>query len=416
MQLIKQPDAVCASVTKNETGLFCNYTATLATAWRVGFPFGRKFMFQSLFVSRRIVFSAVLVGLFCGAPALEAAPRKPLKKASRAKVVAFPALVTIKDPVEGAFTVSVPKGWRSQAFLTRTYDIWRAVVNSMSPDGNTLFFFGDPHLPGYIIPTLQFPENNPFANLNPLMRFSNYVPAQSFFPGYVKHKFGRLPGFRITGVAPDPQTLREMQQMAQRRGMNAQMEAVLVKFNYRDGKKPMNAILSGSTILLGTTWTVNVGGITTTGDPMRYLNYFRQVGRTMKNDPNWLNLQNQKHNQRMAQLQQDSQNNMASMSASNRAHEMRMKNIQDAGNASMKNWYEKQATSDATHRSFLNTINNEHTVVTGGKAFQVNNSHQNYFINKNDQTYVGTQSGTTVDDLRRMGLDPNDYVQAKIKR
>ena len=358
---------------------------------------------------------ALLVGP-CVFPALAAPKARKTKTAAPAKPVAFPALVTIKDPVEGAFTVGVPKGWRSQAFLTRTYEIWRAVVNSMSPDGNTLFFFGDPHLPGYIVPTPDFNENNPFAKLNPLMKFSDYVPAPNYYRGYVQQKFGRLPGFRIIGVVPDPQMLSELQQMAQKRGMNAQLEAVLVKFSYRDGNKNMSAILSGSTIWMGTTWTVNVGGVTTTGDAMRYLNYLRQVGRTFKNDPNWLNQQTEKHNQRMAQLQQDSQNNMASISASNRAHQMRMKNIQDAGNASMKSWYEKQATSDATHRSFMNYINNEHTVVAGGKAWQVNNSHQNYFVNKNNNTYVGTQRGTTLDDLRRMGLNPNDYTPAKIKR
>ncbi len=369
--------------------------------------FKPTFVFRSTFISTQIAFSVALIGFFSGAPASHSAPRqakKVFKKAAPAKTAAFPSLVTIKDPVEGAFTVGVPKGWRSQAFLTRTYNIWRAVVNTMSPDGSTLIFFGDPHLPGFTIPTPDYNPSNIFNGINPLMRFSNYVPAQEFYPGYVQYKFGRLPGFRITSVVPDPVVLREMEQSARLRGMNAQLEAVLVKFSYRDGNKPMNAILSGSTIWMGTIWTVNVGGITTTGDPMRFLNLYQSISRTMKNDPNWLNQENQKHNQRMAQLQQDSQNNMASISASNRAHEMRMKNIQDAGASSMKSWYDKQATSDATHRSFMNYINDEHTVVAGGKAFQVNNSHQNYFVNKNNNTYVGTQSGTTLDDLRQMGL------------
>jgi hypothetical protein len=51
-----------------------------------------------------------------------------------------------------------------------------------------------------------------------------------------------------------------------------------------------------------------------------------------------------------------------------------------------------------------------------GQAFQVDNSHQRYFVNKNDRTYIGTDSTTNLDDLRsKIGINPDDYEEVKIK-
>jgi hypothetical protein len=142
---------------------------------------------------------------------------------------------------------------------------------------------------------------------------------------------------------------------------------------------------------------------------MRVLN----SGRT---DPEWKAQEQTRHEQRMAQMRQNHQNQIASWNASNRRHEMRMKAIQDAGDASMRNWYANQAVGESNHRGFLNYISEEHTVVAGGKAFQVDNSHQKYFVNRADNSYVGTDSTASLDDLRKMGIDPSGYEEARIKR
>jgi hypothetical protein len=83
----------------------------------------------------------------------------------------------------------------------------------------------------------------------------------------------------------------------------------------------------------------------------------------------------------------------------------------------MKSFNDRMASSDTQHRNFLNYVNEENTVVDpSGKTFQVDGSYQRYFIHKQTGTYVGGDSGTDIDKLRSLGLNPDDYEEAKIKK
>src|SRR5690606_8396829 len=57
--------------------------------------------------------------------------------------------VQIMDPVEEAFWVDVPQGWSSAAYLSSEGDVQHFVVTSVSPDGRTVLFLGDPRMPQY---------------------------------------------------------------------------------------------------------------------------------------------------------------------------------------------------------------------------------------------------------------------------
>jgi hypothetical protein len=361
---------------------------------------------------------ALLPVLFSAADSAFAAPRakrgkvasrKPLSKANM-------PLVKLTDPVENSFTMSLPKGWRNQAYLVRTYEMIRPVATSLSPDGNTLLFSGDPRLPSYSLPNPEMDQYRGMLPMNPLMQVSEKVPARQYFESYVREKFGRLPGFRISSIEPDAAYTRALRAEGQSSGRNYQPEAVRVAFSYRDNNKPMRAILNGYTSQWQDMWIVGVSGVTTTGDPTLYNDLVLRITRTHKTNPQWTRQQQQLHEQRMAQLRNDYANQMANFNAANQSHQMRMNAIQDAGGANMKKWYDSQAASDKNHRSFMNYITDEHTVVAAGKTFQVDNSHQRYFVNKNDNTYIGTSNTTSLDDLREMGINPSDYVMAKIKR
>lgn len=375
----------------------------------------RKTIFM---MTRKTVLSQTLLAAFvtallfvaCATNA-EARPQKGKQSA------AVGGTVTVTDPVEGSFKVQLPKGWRNQAYLVRHYELYRTVVTSMSPDGKTLLFYGDPRLPGYLVPTPYMNAQTYTFPMNPLMKFAEYESAEPYFVRYVREKFGKLPGFRITGTGPNPELLNLQMDNAKKAKRDIQATAVRITFDYTDNGKPMHALINGATMMLGTVWISDFGGITTPGDPTKYNGTYMNIVSTFRANPQWMAKQQQLHEQRMAQLRQDHANMLASFSVSNRNHELRMKSIQDAGDASMQRWYQNQAQSDKTHRSFLNYITDEHTVVdSSGKAFQVDNSHEKYFIHKRNNTYIGTKSTMDLDDLRRLGLNPDDYTPTKIKQ
>ncbi|MCB0844369.1 MAG: hypothetical protein KDE26_14040, partial [Bacteroidetes bacterium] len=63
---------------------------------------------------------------------------------------------TYTDPRENAFTVSLPSDWKTQVSLERPHGQIRSCGVSVSPDGKSKVFFGDPTLPTYMAPNPQF--------------------------------------------------------------------------------------------------------------------------------------------------------------------------------------------------------------------------------------------------------------------
>jgi hypothetical protein len=371
------------------------------------YPFSSRYLLQQLVFASLITVSCFQSG--------EAAPRQP--KGKQASQPVNVALVKMTEPTEKSFTVSLPKGWRNQVYLSRTYNMHRSVMTSLSPDGRTLLFAGDPRLPSYSYPNPQLQGYEQIAQFNPLMKVSNYIAPRTYFTNYTRGKFGKLPGFRIDKVLANPALLRSVQATAKRTGINARAETIRILFSYKEKGKPMRALLNGYAMSNDQIWIVDVSGITTPDDPLRYDALLLRVLDSHRTSQEWKQKEQRLHEQRMAKLRQDYQNNQIAFNASNQRHEMRMKAIQDAGNASMQNWYKNQAASDANHRNFLNYITEEHTVVDrSGKAYQVDNSHQRYYVNKSDNSYIGTDSHTSLNDLRRRGIDPNRYEEVRIKR
>lgn len=324
--------------------------------------------------------------------------------------------VTLTDPAEASFTVEMPKGWLNQAYLRRVHDQVRVVATSLSPDNNTLIYFGDPNLPGYFEPSSGIPS------FNPMIKIQAFVPADTYFPNYVKRKFGKLPDFKITRIDPNPEIENIIREKLSKPDMQAMgqfnVTATKIAFSYTENGKPMRGVLNGATLGNGSFWFPDVSGISSTGDPDMYLAMLYAMARSHKTTEAWKQKEKEKHERIMAELRQNHAENMARYRAMNQAHEMRMQAIQAAGDASMQRWYAQQAQSDSNHRRFLNYINDEHTVVSSsGKAFQVDNAYERYYVNKHNNTYIGTKSTTDLDALRReAGVNPDDYEEVKIKR
>jgi len=369
-------------------------------------------------------------------------------------------LVAVSDPVEGGFTVWLPRGWQNQAHSVRPYGVHRAVIASLSPDGGTWLFVGDPQMPDFMEPNPQmfgFPMGGPMSHVQP------YVPAEPFFLHYVGQRFGQAGrDFRVTAAAPCPALVQSFRAEATRRGMQVHATAVSLSFAFADNRgMKVSGRLHGATVSFGQTWVVSLFGLTTTGpgDPARWDDLLFQVSQSYATNPQWRQRQDQLHAQAMGQIQLDHQAAMQQMQASHQSnmqwiqnsaqgHQARMDALHAAGDAQMQGWQAQQAASDAGHRNFMNAVNEQSTVghggaaggdaggggfshqrfvnyineqetvidPNGGDAYQVEAGHQRYYKHKRDDTYVGTDNFTELDDLRKRGLNPDDYDEVKIRR
>jgi hypothetical protein len=326
----------------------------------------------------------------------------------------------LKDPVEAAFEVQLPKGWKNDAYLYRVYELSRNVATSLSPDGNTALFFGDPKMPYYSIPTPELNENSPFANLNPLSKYAQYETADNYFEKYVQNKFGKLPGFKITGKGECPEYISLIEKDFTKHGIRAdEITTTRIFFDYdMDGKK-VHALLNGTVTRYMSIWMPGVNGISTTADPTTFNDMIFKIVSTVKPSQAWLDKEKQMRDQRWAQHQQNMQNQQANMQASYQSHQIRMQNMQQSFDQHNKNWQQQQNAIDHNHGMFLNMIKEENTVSTSsGQTFQVDNSHQKYYYNKSNNTYIGTDQHTTIDDLRKNdpSINPDNYEETQILR
>ena len=262
------------------------------------------------------------------------------------------------------------------------------------------------------------------ARVHPRMKIEAFVRATDYFPGYVRRKFGQLPDFKLLATEADAEAEAKLRQKLASAGVRLEPTVANVTFTYLDAGKPMRGLIIGATMDSGPFWIVTVSGIATTGDRRAYVPMLDAMGALLPGQPPWQAEQNQKHQQRMAQIEEFGRNmtaqhqrNMGAIQQSAQRHQQRMQAISAQGDASMKSYYDRMASSDNQHRSFLNYVNEESTVVdSSGKAFQVDSSYQRYFLNKQDGTYVGGDIRMDVDKLRSLGLNPDDYEEAKIER
>ncbi len=331
--------------------------------------------------------------------------------------------VTVRDPVENCFTVNVPKGWYNQAYVTRQYDIHREVVTCVSPNSDTVLFMGDPSIPQYWSPSHANEMTYRFAAVNPMMKIQPAQSAQTYFTSYAQRKFGKLPGYKLTGITDDPKIKSDMDKYLAKHGLQANCSAVNIRFTYEDKGKKSSALIIGFVMDFGSFWMADVNGISTLGNPDDFRPMLIALTATKKTNPEWTAKQQQLHQQRMAQIEAhgrmmtDRHNqNMAWIQQSAQRHQAKMEGIWAAGDASVRNFYERSAASDGQHQRFLNYINDEHTVTSSGKAFQVDHSYQRYFIKKGTNNYLGGDINFDSEAIRRMGLNPDDYEEAQIRK
>jgi hypothetical protein len=338
-------------------------------------------------------------------------------------------MVSMDEPTENAYTVQVPQGWKPTLGLVQVYDQKKPTVTLTAPGGEAFLFLGDPQMPAYALPSPQFNENSLLANANPMLKISPYKPAKEYFSEYLKKKFGKLPEFRIVGIAPNPKVEKMVRESAQRQGMDAQVDSVVIAFDYQDNGKRIRSLVNGSTIQFGQIWVADINGVSTGGDPTRYGDLLLRVASSFRMNPQWQERQRAasqaRHEETMAMIQRNTERmtrrheaNMAWIRESSARHQARMDSLHAAADARNAAWKARDAASDHSHQQFLNYIKGEETVVnSSGVESQVQSGQGRYFRHKTENTYIGTDATQELEDLRKnWGLNPDDYENVQIKR
>ncbi len=125
--------------------------------------------------------------------------------------------VTITDPLEKAFTVEVPAGWRSEAGLARRAALQiNAYVRSLSPDKMTYLLIGEPTMPSFAPPT---PMGNAIGNregklydsgLGGVTLVMHYLPGATFARSYGETALaGLCPGLKFAAMQDRPDLARK---------------------------------------------------------------------------------------------------------------------------------------------------------------------------------------------------------------
>jgi hypothetical protein len=327
--------------------------------------------------------------------------------------------ITLSDPVDNAFTVEVPEGWDSVAYSSGRFEIHRNVVSSVSPDGKTVLFVGDPKIPYYWNPAYVTDIFKKTVKVVDFYEIKKYQKAEKYMPKYVTTKFGELPEFEITSVGPEPDLLAAIEKT-----LSGGFEASTaeVRFSYAASGETINAVVVGWALNAGNAWSTDVYGLATDRDLDDYRPMLNAMASSVTATQDYNERSQQNNANSLAQIQAFGEEltrqhnaNMAWIQQSAAAHQSRMEAIWAQGDASMQSYYQRMGSMDHTQRDFLNYINEEETV-SGGETGtrQVASGATRYWVNKYDGTYVGGDINFGDAQLRALGLNPSDYEQVTV--
>ncbi len=172
-----------------------------------------------------------------------------------------PAWVRFTDPVESAFTVEIPEGWRVaggvRRFAPSEAPAW---VTAASPDGAQTVFAGDPNVGTFLLPNEPFMSTEgaqvPWLH-NRGATVMRYKPGAEYAAAYgARALSAQCTDVRVAGTQPLPQledTLRPNVQNATR------IDAGAAEFTCRRGGQEMAAGVAAATVL--TTFQGGSGGL-----------------------------------------------------------------------------------------------------------------------------------------------------------
>jgi hypothetical protein len=219
--------------------------------------------------------------------------------------------VTVRDPREQAFSIAVPKGWKTYGGLFRFSSVdARLVVDMTSPDGNTNIRVGDSTVPPYIVP-------GPFHR--PGLHAAAYASGSVFASRYGQARFGSMcQGLQMTrSQAMAPKYHSEGGGLIRTTGGEAY-------FTCTKNGAAMAAYVYAETTLVGpggpgSNWTVvSLGSLIapaaegTAGGAM-----LQHAGESLAINPAWMQMQTQLNNQAIQQINASTQATIAATNSEN---------------------------------------------------------------------------------------------------
>lgn len=301
-------------------------------------------------------------------------------------------LVRMTDPKEGAFSIMMPQGWKSQVSLERPHGQIRTCGVATSPDGATRIFFGDPNLPSFLSPNPQFGMFEGMQTGNPLQQVRRFMQAEQFFPGYVKQYYGQLPGFRLTGTQSNPDLQQHLEKKAREYGLQPYITTTTVSFEFSENGQTIKAAIHGATLGMQEVWLADVNGYMTSGDPQKADQLIREVVVSHQTNPQWQQRENMRNQQKMRQSQIAHQQRMQANQQRFQAHQNMMQQRYNAADAQHQNWMQNQAIQDQQHDQFIDYIRDQETVTNGTQTGKVDAGYNNYYVDPNTGNYIGTNS------------------------
>ncbi|MEM6348155.1 MAG: hypothetical protein AAF927_30015 [Bacteroidota bacterium] len=319
-------------------------------------------------------------------------------------------LASFQDAREGAFTVMMPKDWKVHVSLERPQGIVRTCGVATSPSGNAKIFFGDPRIPNYFLPK---PSLNMYPGMNTgsnMMEVREFVSAERYFSDYVRQRYGHLADFQMEQPRPAAKYQQLIQQRANEFGMQAQISTASINFSFTEGGKTHQALINGSTLLAtaNEAWLADVSGYISSGDTSHLSDLLWSAAKSYQTNPEWQKAETQRNQQAMARAQAQHQQRMANRQQQFEAHQRYMQERYDAADANYQSWQQNQAIRDKSHEQFIDYIREENTITNGQYETKVQSGYNNYYVDPNTNTYIGTNSYTNP--------DPSIYEHWNIKR
>ncbi|MEX1188016.1 MAG: hypothetical protein WED33_02085 [Bacteroidia bacterium] len=321
--------------------------------------------------------------------------------------------VTVNDPKENAFKVNLPRGWQNQIALVRRGNQTRNHGVSVSPDGKTKLFFGDPSIPYYSLPIAEYGMHEGMQTGDPLLQVRNHIPAEKYFPSYVNQQYSNRPGFRITGVNPNQKVVTDWENEIQKNGIQAKISACDVHFEFQDGNTKKQGKIQGVVFLLAQGWGADCNGyITETSEQEKASKCLAELTSSFKVNPQWQEKENKMVSQKM---NNDHQQRMQNQQASFNAHQQKMQGRYAASDAqfnnymsqsrandqSHQNYMNQQYSNDRSHENFIDNIRGEQRVTNGDQYGKVESGYNNYYVNESTGDYFGTDV--------QMDVAPDNY-------
>jgi hypothetical protein len=219
--------------------------------------------------------------------------------------------VTVRDGREQAFSIEVPKGWKTYGGLFRFSSIdARMVVDATSPDGMTNVRIGDATVPPYRVP-------GPFLAAGPGV--ATYVQGNVFATKYGQARFASMcQGLKVTKNVIVPPKYHPANSAF------AHTTAGEAYFSCTKNGTPMAAYVYVETELLGpggagSSWLVVALGsvISPAAEGTAAGALLEHEGSTLAMNPAWLQMQNNLNNQAIAAINANTQATIAATQQEN---------------------------------------------------------------------------------------------------